>query len=189
MRLRALVVDRASAGSEDETRYYLLLFREDDGYYGPAARDILTALEDHVAVIDEDHRRGVVLCRLEDAMNHAVEVARARNKGAVDQEELALQSMCQGPANGCLAGAGRTDQQHAAFRLEFEFRTTKDCFAMKRRRFVQLAAAGAVGGGLFREKPAFGTAVAGQLDRFGGWKDKRFDATGFFRTEHDGRRA
>ena len=27
-----------------------------------------------------------------------------------------------------------------------------------------------------------------ELDRFGGWKEKQFEATGFFRTEHDGER-
>ena len=27
-----------------------------------------------------------------------------------------------------------------------------------------------------------------ELDRFGGWKGKQFEATGFFRTEHDGQR-
>ena len=27
-----------------------------------------------------------------------------------------------------------------------------------------------------------------ELDRFGGWKTKSFEATGFFRTEHDGER-
>ena len=27
-----------------------------------------------------------------------------------------------------------------------------------------------------------------ELDRFGGWKGKQFEATGFFRTEHDGER-
>ena len=26
------------------------------------------------------------------------------------------------------------------------------------------------------------------MDRFGGWKGKRFEATGFFRTDHDGER-
>ena len=59
---------------------------------------------------------------------------------------------------------------------------------MKRRQFLQLAATSALGARLFDENCASGAALAGQLDSFGGWKDKRFKATGFFRTEHDGRR-
>ncbi|MHC4740389.1 MAG: hypothetical protein ACYS8Z_00600 [Planctomycetota bacterium] len=35
---------------------------------------------------------------------------------------------------------------------------------------------------------ALSCAQAGDLDRFGGWKGKQFEATGFFRTEHDGKR-
>ena len=35
-------------------------------------------------------------------------------------------------------------------------------------------------------EPVLGST--GELDRFGGWKAKRFDATGFFRTQYDGRR-
>ncbi len=35
---------------------------------------------------------------------------------------------------------------------------------------------------------ALSAVHAADLDRFGGWKGKSFEATGFFRTEHDGRR-
>ncbi len=59
---------------------------------------------------------------------------------------------------------------------------------MKQRQFVQLAAASGLGASLSEENSASGAAPAGQLDRFGGWKGKRFKATGFFRTEHDGQR-
>lgn len=57
-----------------------------------------------------------------------------------------------------------------------------------RRNFLASAAASALGVSLFDENCASGAALAGELDRFGGWKDKRFKATGFFRTEHDGQR-
>ena len=35
--------------------------------------------------------------------------------------------------------------------------------------------------------PTFQSHAAEQLDRFGGWKGKKFEATGFFRTEKDDR--
>jgi len=38
------------------------------------------------------------------------------------------------------------------------------------------------------EKSVSGSEFAGQFSKYGGWKEKRFRATGFFRTEHDGRR-
>ncbi len=60
---------------------------------------------------------------------------------------------------------------------------------MKRRDFTKVAiaivgTASTVGGrGLTAN-----TLDRNELDRFGGWKGKRFEATGFFRTEHDGKR-
>jgi len=59
---------------------------------------------------------------------------------------------------------------------------------MKRRNFCQWGTAIALGAGLFGENGVFGATPDGQRDRFGGWKDRRFEATGFFRTEHDGQR-
>jgi hypothetical protein len=59
---------------------------------------------------------------------------------------------------------------------------------MKRREFLQHAAASVLGAGASGASRAFGAISAGQLDRFGGWKKKTFEATGFFRTEHDGNR-
>jgi len=59
---------------------------------------------------------------------------------------------------------------------------------MKRREFVQLAAASVLGLGASGASRAFGVVSADQLDRFGGWKRKSFKATGFFRTQHDGSR-
>lgn len=38
------------------------------------------------------------------------------------------------------------------------------------------------------EKSVSGSEFNGSFSRYGGWKDKRFKATGFFRTEHDGKR-
>ena len=59
---------------------------------------------------------------------------------------------------------------------------------MKRREFVQLAAASTLGTGLFGANRGLGAGPVDQLDRFGGWTGKQFGATGFFRTEHDGNR-
>jgi hypothetical protein len=59
---------------------------------------------------------------------------------------------------------------------------------MKRRKFVQIAAASTLGAGLFGANRAVGAGSTVPLDRFGGWTKKKFRATGFFRTEHDGKR-
>jgi hypothetical protein len=59
---------------------------------------------------------------------------------------------------------------------------------MKRREFIQLAAASALGIGLFQANRGLGAGPVDQLDRFGGWTGRQFEATGFFRTEHDGQR-
>ncbi|MHC4402690.1 MAG: hypothetical protein ACYTG0_23760 [Planctomycetota bacterium] len=59
---------------------------------------------------------------------------------------------------------------------------------MKRRELLQNSIAAALGGRLLSNS-AFGQdAAMPELDRFGGWKGKTFEATGFFRTEHDGKR-
>ena len=51
---------------------------------------------------------------------------------------------------------------------------------MRRRTFLGLSTAGC----FFRHRSR---AAARQLDRFGGWKAKRFRATGFFRIEKEER--
>src|SRR2546423_1560812 len=68
----------------------------------PIESRLLTALEDDVAVVDEDDRRRVLLCRLEDPMNTMMEVRRPADDRAVDEEELALQAMRERPADGRL---------------------------------------------------------------------------------------
>src|SRR5262249_9793459 len=75
-------------------------------------------LEDDVTVVDEDDRRRVVLGRLEDAVDPPVEVPRARDDRAIDQEELPLQPVRQRPAYRRLAAAGRPQQQDAALGLQ-----------------------------------------------------------------------
>ncbi|MFL3657219.1 MAG: hypothetical protein ACJ07L_04065 [Opitutales bacterium] len=42
----------------------------------------------------------------------------------------------------------------------------------------------ALGGGIASR---LGGVGPGELDRFGGWKDRKFEATGFFRVEKDSR--
>ncbi|MGD9855803.1 MAG: hypothetical protein AB7U20_12735 [Planctomycetaceae bacterium] len=56
---------------------------------------------------------------------------------------------------------------------------------MDRRRFLGLSAAAC--GGLWGPSAAVVRAATGDLDRFGGWTQKRFAATGFFRVERDDR--
>ena len=58
---------------------------------------------------------------------------------------------------------------------------------MNRRGFNKVVIAALVGRGLLGGNRAFGVATPRDLDRFGGWKGKRFDATGFFRVEKDDR--
>jgi len=58
---------------------------------------------------------------------------------------------------------------------------------MKRRSFLQAAAAGALSQGLLGSASASGAAPASSRDRFGGWTGKKFKATGFFRVEKDER--
>ena len=58
---------------------------------------------------------------------------------------------------------------------------------MKRRSFLQLAAAGALGQGLLSGAPLHAADTAPDRDRFGGWTGKKFKATGFFRVEKDDR--
>ncbi len=57
---------------------------------------------------------------------------------------------------------------------------------MKRRELIQAAMATALFGGSSGHVRA-ADAVVKQLDRFGGWRGKRFKATGFFRVEKDKR--
>ena len=58
---------------------------------------------------------------------------------------------------------------------------------MKRRSFLQLAAAGALGQGLLSGAPLHAADTAPERDRFGGWTGKKFKPTGFFRVEKDDR--
>ncbi len=59
---------------------------------------------------------------------------------------------------------------------------------MYRRRFNKTAMMALLGHGLLGVHHTYGEESDGQLDRFGGWKGKTFKATGFFRTEYDGKR-
>jgi len=43
-------------------------------------------------------------------------------------------------------------------------------------------------GNLELEKSVSGSGFSEELSKYGGWKAKRFNSTGFFRTQHDGRR-
>lgn len=52
---------------------------------------------------------------------------------------------------------------------------------------MRYSAAVALGSGLVGRTRAQAAIAAGDLDRFGGWKGKRFKATGFFRVEKDDR--
>jgi len=58
---------------------------------------------------------------------------------------------------------------------------------MKRRNFLQLVAAGALGQGLLSATALPAADTASARDRFGGWAGKKFGATGFFRVEKDER--
>ena len=55
---------------------------------------------------------------------------------------------------------------------------------MNRRQFLQAGMAAAVSGSANRHSAS---VAAGDLDRFGGWTGRKFEATGFFRTERDDR--
>jgi len=58
---------------------------------------------------------------------------------------------------------------------------------MNRRDFLQLKVASGFGHGLLGAMPAYGDHADRKLDRFGGWRHKKFKATGFFRVEKDER--
>ena len=57
---------------------------------------------------------------------------------------------------------------------------------MKRRSFVKFSTAALVSHG-FYSSTAQGKVSSNDLDKYGGWKGKKFKATGFFRTEKDER--
>ena len=57
---------------------------------------------------------------------------------------------------------------------------------MKRRDFLKSASASVLGAAAFSRR-SVGQATSSELDRFGGWKGKKFRATGFFRAEKDKR--
>lgn len=59
---------------------------------------------------------------------------------------------------------------------------------MKRRDFSNAAVVSCVGLQFAGDDRALAVQSDKAFDRFGGWKGKTFDATGFFRTEHDGKR-
>ncbi|MEO1999453.1 MAG: hypothetical protein ABGZ17_29760, partial [Planctomycetaceae bacterium] len=58
---------------------------------------------------------------------------------------------------------------------------------MRRRRFLRTFSTAVLGGGFLNRSRAREDAAAKELDRFGGWKGKQFEATGFFRVEKDHR--
>ena len=58
-------------------------------------------------------------------------------------------------------------------------------FPICRRDFLKSAL---VGLGASFTLPSWAAQPTVDRDRFGGWTGLKFDATGFFRTEHDGRR-
>jgi hypothetical protein len=53
-------------------------------------------------------------------LDPVVKVAGARDEGAIDEKELALQPVRQRPAHGRLARARRTVEQHAALGTQLE---------------------------------------------------------------------
>ncbi|MDG2254844.1 MAG: hypothetical protein P8L49_07770 [Opitutaceae bacterium] len=55
---------------------------------------------------------------------------------------------------------------------------------INRRDSIKTLLGGALGGGIASRLRGVGP---GELDRFGGWKDRKFEATGFFRVEKDSR--
>ncbi|MHC4580890.1 MAG: hypothetical protein ACYS14_05495, partial [Planctomycetota bacterium] len=57
---------------------------------------------------------------------------------------------------------------------------------MKRRDFLKYTWASVLGGTTLNRQST-GQPALGELDRYGGWKGKQFQATGFFRTEKDKR--
>lgn len=57
-----------------------------------------------------------------------------------------------------------------------------------RRTFSRAILGGLAAGGLSAQWSAKAAEHVSDFDRFGGWTARRFGATGFFRTEHDGRR-
>jgi len=57
---------------------------------------------------------------------------------------------------------------------------------MKRRDFLKDISASVLGAAAFNRRSA-GQAASSELDRYGGWKGKKFRATGFFRTEKEDR--
>lgn len=58
---------------------------------------------------------------------------------------------------------------------------------MKRRQFTKAAVAGLCGQRLLGTSTVSGADSTIELDRFGGWKGKTFEATGYFRVEKDTR--
>ncbi len=57
---------------------------------------------------------------------------------------------------------------------------------MKRRDFLKSASASVLGAATFSRR-SVGQPPSSELDRFGGWKGRKFRATGFFRAEKDKR--
>ena len=58
---------------------------------------------------------------------------------------------------------------------------------MHRRRFVRTACGALAANPVFNSALAGGAAAQAGRDRFGGWRGRRFEATGFFRVEKDDR--
>ncbi|HCR30715.1 MAG TPA: hypothetical protein DIV79_11930 [Opitutae bacterium] len=58
---------------------------------------------------------------------------------------------------------------------------------MKRRDFIRLTSASALGSSMLGAYSLYGTHHSTKFDRYGGWLGKKFEATGFFRVEKDKR--
>src|SRR4029453_5664047 len=81
---------------------------------------VVAALEDDVAVVDEDDAGRVLFGGLEDAVHTWEEVWCPADDRPIEQEELALETTGERPADGGLARSWRAGEKDAALRLQPE---------------------------------------------------------------------
>ena len=84
---------------------------------------LLAVFKDGIGIVDKDHRRGIILRGLKNPMDALIEIVRARDERAINQEELATETVSERAAYCRFARAWGPVQQHSALWPQPQFRS------------------------------------------------------------------
>jgi hypothetical protein len=78
--------------------------------------DLFPTLEDHIAVVNENHVGGVLLCSLEDLVDPRVGVGGTGDVDSVDEEESTPEPVRKRSSDRSLAGTCKSCKEYPALR-------------------------------------------------------------------------